>query len=141
MEMSTLNRVELIGHLGQDPEIRSTNSQGKVCNFTLATSEKWMKDGIKHEAVEWHRIVVFNEGLIEIIRQYCRKGSKVLVEGSLQTRKWLDKEGVDRWTTEIVLRNFNSRLLLLGDPRKKETGEDHDPDTGEVFDKAQQGPL
>jgi len=111
----SLNRVQLIGNVGADPEIRSVNS-GKVANFRIATSETW-KDkntGEKKERTEWHSIVVWNDGLVGVIEKYVKKGSKVMIEGQLQTRKW-EKDGVDRYTTEVVLQGFGGSLLLLGD--------------------------
>lgn len=111
----SLNKVTLIGNLGRDPEIRSTNEGKEIASFTIATSESW-KDratGEKREKTEWHRIVVFNEGLVGVIKNYVQKGSKVFIEGSLQTRKWTDPTGVEKYTTEIVLQNFNSTLILL----------------------------
>lgn len=112
----SLNRVQLIGNVGADPEIRSVASGSKVANFRIATSETW-KDkntGEKKERTEWHSIVVWNDGLVGVIEKYVKKGSKVMVEGQLQTRKW-EKDGVDRYTTEVVLQGFGGSLLLLGD--------------------------
>lgn len=111
-----LNRVQLIGNVGGDPEIKNLTNGGMVANFSIATSESW-KDkatGEKKERTEWHRIVVWNEGLINVIEQYVRKGSKLMVEGELQTRKW-EKDGVDHYSTEVVLTGFKSTLILLGD--------------------------
>ena len=112
----SLNRVQLIGNCGADPEIRSVNGGSKVANFRIATSESW-KDkntGEKKERTEWHSIVVWNDGLVGVIEKYVKKGSKVMVEGQLQTRKW-EKDGVERYTTEVVLQGFGGSLLLLGD--------------------------
>lgn len=117
--MSSLNKAMVIGNLGADPEIRSFQNGGKVANFRIATSEAW-KDkntGEKQERTEWHSIAVFNEGLVGVIERYVKKGSKVYVEGQLQTRKWQDQNGVDRYSTEIVLRPYNGTLVLLGDGR------------------------
>lgn len=117
--MSSLNKVMLIGNLGADPEIKSFSNGGKVANFRIATSESW-KDkntGEKKERTEWHSIAVFNEGLVGVIERYVKKGSKVYVEGQLQTRKWQDQSGNDRYSTEIVLKPFNGALVLLGDAR------------------------
>lgn len=113
--MNGLNRVQLLGNVGQAPEIRSTTAGGRIANFSLATNESW-KDkvsGEKKERVEWHRIVVFNEGLVGIIEQYVRKGSKLFVEGQLRTRKWADNAGVDHYSVEIVLAAFNGQIILL----------------------------
>ena len=117
-----LNKVTLIGNLGQDPEIRSTNDGREIVNFSLATTEKW-KDkntGEKREKTEWHRIVIFNQSLVAIIKNYVKKGSKLYVEGQLQTRKWTDNNGVDKYTTEIVLQNINSNLLILSNKNEKQ---------------------
>lgn len=110
-----LNKVMLIGHLGADPDIRATQDGRKIANFTMATSENW-KDkntGDRHERTEWHRVVVFNDGLVGVIEKYLRKGSKIYIEGMLQTRKWEDKDGITRYTTEIVLKAFNGQLNML----------------------------
>ena len=111
----SLNKVTLIGNLGKDPEIRTTNDGRELANFSLATSESW-KDkvtGEKKDKTEWHRVVVFNEGLVRVIKSYVKKGSKLYIEGQLQTRKWVDNENQERYTTEIVLQNYNSILILL----------------------------
>tara|TARA_B110000503_G_C7159249_1_gene418835 strand:- start:21 stop:464 length:444 start_codon:yes stop_codon:yes gene_type:complete len=111
----SLNKVVLIGNLGRDPEIRSTNDGREIANFSIATGESW-KDkttGEKKEKTEWHRIVVFSEGLVRVIKNYVKKGTKLYIEGQLQTRKWVDNENQERYTTEIVLQNFNSTLILL----------------------------
>ena len=111
----SLNKVTLIGNLGKDPEIRTTNDGRELANFSLATSERW-KDkvtGEKKDKTEWHRVVVFNEGLVRVIKSYVKKGSKLYIEGQLQTRKWVDNENQERYTTEIVLQNYNSSLILL----------------------------
>lgn len=111
-----LNQVQLIGNVGGDPEIKTLDSGGVVANFSIATSESW-KDkttGEKKERTEWHRIVVWNEGLCGVIENYVRKGSKVFVQGELQTRKW-EKDGIERYSTEVVLTGFKANLILLGD--------------------------
>ncbi|MBL0318286.1 MAG: single-stranded DNA-binding protein [Alphaproteobacteria bacterium] len=111
----SLNKVTLIGNLGRDPEIRSTQSGGEIANITIATSESW-KDkntGERNERTEWHRVVVFNEGLVRVVKNYLRKGSKVYIEGQLQTRKWTDQTNIERYTTEIVLQNFSGQLIML----------------------------
>ncbi len=111
----SVNKVILIGNLGRDPEIRSTQNGGKVANLSIATSESWRdrNSGERRERTEWHRVVVFSEGLIRVIESYLRKGSKVYVEGSLQTRKWTDQQGQERYTTEVVLQNFGGTLTML----------------------------
>ena len=111
----SLNKVMLIGRLGQDPEVRSTQDGRSLCTFSIATSESWndKNTGEKREKTEWHRIVVFNEGLVNIIQQYVKKGSNVFIEGQLQTRKWEDKDGIEKYNTEVVLQGFNSTFKML----------------------------
>lgn len=111
----SLNRATLIGNVGADPEIRSLNNGSKVASIRLATSESWRDktSGEKREKTEWHSVSVFNDGIIGVIEKYVKKGSKILIEGQLQTRKWQDQAGNDRYTTEIVLSGFNGNLLLL----------------------------
>ena len=112
---SSLNKVILIGNLGRDPEIRTTNDGREIASFSLATSESW-KDkatGERKDKTEWHRIVVFKEGLVGVIKAYLKKGAKVYIEGQLQTRKWVDSNGVEKYTTEVVLQGFNAVLILL----------------------------
>ena len=119
----SVNKVILVGNVGQDPEVRQFQNGGQVCNFSLATSENW-KDkntGERREKTEWHRISVFNEGLIRVIQSYVKKGSKLYIEGQLETRKWQDQSGQDRYTTEVVLRGFNATLTML-DSRNSEGG-------------------
>jgi single-strand DNA-binding protein len=111
----SLNKVMLIGNLGKDPEVRSFQNGGKVCNFSIATSESW-KDrntGERQEKTEWHNVAIFNEGLAGVAERYLKKGSKVYIEGQLQTRKWTDQNGQDRYTTEVVLRGPNSVMTML----------------------------
>ncbi|MFN2099814.1 single-stranded DNA-binding protein [Altererythrobacter sp. MF3-039] len=111
----SLNKVMLIGNLGADPEIRSFQNGGRVCNLRIATSEQW-KDkntGDRQERTEWHSVAIFSDGLINVCENYLRKGSKVFIEGQLQTRKWQDQQGNDRYSTEIVLRGFNGTLTML----------------------------
>ena len=112
--MSSLNKVQLIGNLGNDPDIIN---EGKIAKFSLATSESWndKTSGERKTKTEWHNIVVYNEGLVGVVQQYVKKGSKVYVDGQLQTRKWEDKDGATRYTTEVVLQSFNSTLIMLGE--------------------------
>lgn len=113
--MSSLNKVTLIGNLGQDPEVRSMQSGDKIVNMSIATAETW-KDkttGEKKERTQWHRIVIFNQGLASIAERYLKKGSKVYIEGQLETRKWTDKDGQDKYSTEVVLRPFNGEIIML----------------------------
>lgn len=114
--MASLNKVMLIGNLGKDPEVRHTQDGKAIVNLTLATSESW-KDkatGEKKEKTEWHRVVIFNDGLAKVAEAYLKKGSTVYLEGQLQTRKWTDKDGVEKYSTEIVLQNFKGELVMLG---------------------------
>ena len=111
----SVNKVIIIGNLGQDPEVRNFPSGGKVCNFSVATSENW-KDkntGERKERTEWHRVSITSEPLVRVAEQYLRKGSKVYLEGQLETRKWQDQSGQDKYTTEVVLRPYRSELTML----------------------------
>ena len=111
----SLNKVTLIGNVGMDPEIRSMQDGGKVANLSIATSESW-KDkmtGERRDKTEWHRVVVFNDRLVDVIEKYVKKGSKLYIEGQLQTRKWTDQNGVDKYTTEVVLQKFRGDLVML----------------------------
>lgn len=131
--MASVNKVILVGNLGRDPEIRSTQDGQKIAQLSLATSETW-KDkatGERKEKSEWHRIVIFNERLCEVAEKYLKKGSKVYVEGALQTRKWQDKDGVEKYTTEVVLSKFKGEIVMLdgksdATPKSREPGEDDD---------------
>ncbi|MEQ9637401.1 MAG: single-stranded DNA-binding protein [Devosia marina] len=111
----SVNKVILVGNLGNDPEVRSLPSGGKVVNLSVATSERWRdrNSGEQREKTEWHRVVIFSEGLARVAEQYLKKGSKVYLEGQLQTRKWQDQSGQDKYSTEVVLQNFNSSMVLL----------------------------
>ena len=111
----SVNKVILVGNLGNDPEVRNLPSGGKVVNLSVATSERWRdrNSGEQRERTEWHRVVIFSEGLVRVAEQYLRKGSKVYLEGQLQTRKWQDQSGQDKYSTEVVLQNFNSSMVLL----------------------------
>ena len=111
----SVNKVILVGNLGADPEVRKFQNGGSVCNLRIATSENW-KDrntGERREKTEWHSVAIFSEGLVRVAEQYLRKGAKVYIEGQLETRKWQDQSGNDRYTTEVVLRNFNSSMVML----------------------------
>lgn len=112
----SVNKVTLIGNLGADPEVRTMQSGDKVVNLRIATSETWKdkNSGERKEKTEWHQVVIFNEGLANITEQYLKKGSKVYLEGSLQTRKWTDQAGNDKYTTEIVLQKYRGELVMLG---------------------------
>jgi len=111
----SVNKVILVGNLGRDPEVRTFGNGGKVCNLRIATSETWKdkQSGERREKTEWHSVAIFNEGLVRVCEQYLRKGSKVYLEGQLQTRKWQDQSGADRYSTEVVLQGFNGTLVML----------------------------
>ena len=128
--MSSVNKVILVGNLGKDPDVRRLNSGDQVASFSVATSETWRdkSSGDRKERTEWHNVVIFNENLGKIAEQYCKKGTKVYLEGQLQTRKWQDQSGADRYTTEVVLQRFRGELQLL-DSRGGE-GRDSFPEEG-----------
>ncbi len=111
----SVNKVILIGNLGQDPEVRTFGNGGKVCNLRIATSETWRdkNSGERKERTEWHSVAIFSEPLVRVAEQYLKKGAKVYIEGQLETRKWQDQSGQDRYTTEVVLRPFRSELTML----------------------------
>jgi single-strand DNA-binding protein len=112
--MAGVNKVILVGNLGDDPESRSLNNGGEVVNLRVATSETWKdKDGNRQERTEWHRVVIFNENLGRVAKSYLKKGSKVYLEGQIQTRKWQDNSGQDKYSTEVVLQRFRGELVLL----------------------------
>jgi single-strand DNA-binding protein len=130
--MAGVNKVILVGNLGADPEARSLNSGGEVVNLRVATSENWKdRDGNRQERTEWHQVVIYNENLGRVAKQYLRKGSKVYLEGQIQTRKWQDNNGQDRYTTEIVLQKYRGELVLLD--RRDGGGASDDYDSGESF--------
>jgi len=112
----SVNKVILVGNLGADPEVRNTQDGRPIVNLRIATSERWRdkNSGEQREKTEWHRVVIFSEGLCRVAEQYLRKGSTVYIEGQLQTRKWQDQDGNERYSTEIVLQGFNSTLTMLG---------------------------
>ena len=112
----SINKVILVGNLGRDPEVRTTQDGGKIVNLSLATSERWKdrNSGEQRERTEWHRVVIFNENLARVAEQYLRKGSTVYLEGQLQTRKWTDQQGVEKYTTEVVLARYRGELTMLG---------------------------
>ena len=120
-----LNKVQLIGNLGRDPEIRSMQGGGKVANLSIATTEAWTDkhSGERREQTEWHRVVVFGDGLTTIIERYLQKGSKVYVEGSLKTRKWTDQHNQERYATEVVLQPYNGKLIMLDGTNGREASD------------------
>jgi single-strand DNA-binding protein len=111
----SVNKVILVGNLGKDPEIRSTQDGREIANLTVATSESWKdkNSGERKEKTEWHRVVIFSEGLVNICKNYLKKGAKVYIEGALQTRKWTDKDGAEKYSTEVVLQGFGATLTML----------------------------
>lgn len=125
--MSSVNKVMLVGNVGKDPEVRAMQNGDKVASFSLATSERW-KDkntGERKERTEWHNVVVFNEGLVRVVEQFVKKGSRLYVEGAIQTRKWQDKDGRDRYSTEVVLQRFRGEIQLLD--TRRDDDEDAQP--------------
>lgn len=127
----SINKVILVGNVGKDPEIRSTQDGREIASFTVATSETW-KDkitGEKKDKTEWHRITVFSEGLVKVVKNYIKKGSKLYVEGSLQTRKWIDNAGVEKYSTDIVLQGFNGTITMLD---SKSNGDNFSKDTSSI---------
>ena len=122
--MASVNKVILLGNLGRDPEVRHTQSGQKIVNLTVATSDTWRdkQSGERKEQTEWHRVVIFNEGLADVAEKYLTKGKQVYLEGKLQTRKWQDASGQDKYSTEIVLQKFGGELVLLGGGGSSEQG-------------------
>jgi single-strand DNA-binding protein len=129
----SVNKVILIGNLGADPEVRHTQDGRPIVNLRLATSDSWRdkSSGERRERTEWHRVVIFNEGLCRIAEQYLKKGSKIYVEGQLQTRKWQDQSGQDRYSTEVVLQGFNAQLTMLDGRQGGGEGRDMDAGSGD----------
>jgi len=128
----SVNKVILVGNLGRDPEVRSFQNGGKVCNLRIATSETW-KDrntGERREKTEWHSVAIFSEGLVRVCEQYLRKGSKIYIEGKLQTRKWQDQSGQDRYSTEVVLQGFDATLVMLDGRNEGGSGGGYGGDQG-----------
>jgi single-strand DNA-binding protein len=121
----SVNKVILVGNLGRDPEIRTTQDGKEIANFSIATSESWKdkNSGERKEKTEWHRIVVFNENLVKVVKNYVKKGSKLYIEGALQTRKWTDKDGQEKYSTEVVLQGYNGSLTML-DGKRDDVGSD-----------------
>lgn len=121
--MSSVNKIILVGNLGKDPEVRTMQSGDKVANLSIATSERWKdKSGERKERTEWHRVVIFNQNIIKVAEQYLKKGSKVYIEGQLETRKWTDQSGVDKYSTEVVLRPYKSELTMLDSRNEQNSG-------------------
>lgn len=140
----SVNKCILVGNIGRDPEVRTFQNGGKVCNLSIATSESWTDkaSGERKERTEWHRVVIFNERLADVAEKYCRKGSKVYVEGQIETRKYTDQSGVEKYTTEIVLRQFRGELTML-DGKREDTspGRQTEDEPTYVANAAQQRAL
>ena len=138
----SVNKVILVGNLGRDPEIRRTQDGRPIANLSVATSENWRDKatGERREKTEWHRVVIFNEGLCKVVEQYLKKGAKVYLEGQLQTRKYTDKDGVEKYSTEVVLQGFNSVLTMLDGARSGGGGEDFGSDGGSDFGSSSPAP-
>jgi single-strand DNA-binding protein len=130
----SVNKVILVGNLGADPEIRSTQDGREIANLRIATSESWKDRGTgeRREKTEWHRVVIFSEGLVNVVKNYVKKGSKLYIEGQLQTRKWQNKEGQDQYSTEVVLQGFGATLTML-DGRGDSGGSSNYDDAGSSF--------
>lgn len=135
----SVNKVIIVGNVGNDPVIRAFGNGGKVANLSVATSEQWRdkSSGEKREKTEWHRVAIFNDGLVGVVDRYVKKGSKVYIEGKLQTRKWQDRDGNDKYTTEIVLQGFDGNLTLLdsrqdGQSRSQNRQGDYDQDQSQA---------
>ena len=128
--VGSVNKVILLGNLGRDPEIRSMQSGAKMASFSIATSKRWKDKNTQEqkESTSWHNIVVFGDGLVDIVEKYVKKGSKIYIEGELQTRKWQDQEGKDRYTTEVILQGYNCNLTLL-DSRNQSNAIENQSDT------------
>lgn len=125
----SVNKVILIGNVGRDPEIRSTSGGSRVVNLSIATSESWKdkSSGERKEKTEWHRVTVFNERLVDVVERYVKKGAKLYIEGALQTRKWTDKDGAEKYSTEIVLQNFRGEITMLGGGGRGDDGDVQEP--------------
>lgn len=123
--MGSVNKVILVGNLGRDPEIRSMPNGDRIANLSIATSETWRdkSSGERKEKTEWHRVVIFNDNIVKVVENYVKKGSTVYIEGALQTRKWTDQQGVEKYSTEIVVSRFKGELTMLGDKAGKRSGD------------------
>lgn len=141
---SSLNKVVIIGNLGRDPEIRTTNDGREIASFSLATTESWKdkETGEKKEKTEWHRVVCFQEGLVKVIKQFAKKGSKLYIEGQLATRKWVDKElplissNQEKYSTEIVMQGFNTKMLMLDSKAETSNLQQGGASNAPVFDNS-----
>ena len=136
--VGSVNKVILLGNLGADPEIRAMQSGNKVASFSLATSKRWKDKSTQEqkEKTSWHKVVVFGDGLVDIVEKYVKKGSKIYIEGELQTRKWQDQEGKDRYTTEVVLQGFGGNLTLLDSSRNSNLDTNQQNNNKEIEDSS-----
>ena len=138
--MSSVNKVILVGNVGRDPEVRHTQDGKAIVNLSIVTSETWRDkaSGERKEKTEWHRVVIFNEGLAKVAEAYVKKGSKLYIEGQLQTRKWTDKDGAEKYSTEVVLQNYGGTLVLLGDrgERQEQSAGDIEREVQKTFPDA-----
>ena len=147
--MASLNKVQIIGNLGKDPEVRHTQDGKAIVNLSVATAETWKdkQTGERKEKTEWHRVVIFNDGLAKISEAYLKKGSTVYLEGQLQTRKWTDKDGIEKYSTEIVLQNFKGEMVLLGGKadgtaeRPEQKAQEFKQEAARVFDLNDEVPF
>lgn len=137
----SVNKVILVGNLGRDPEVRTFQNGGKVCNLRVATSERWRDkaSGENREKTEWHSVAIFSEVLVRVAEQYLKKGSTVYLEGKLQTRKWQDQSGADRYTTEVVLQGFDAKMVMLGGRDGGGGGGSYGGDQGGGYDSGPSG--
>lgn len=128
--MSSLNKVTLIGNVVRDPEIKALKSGEEVVNLSIATSQSWKdkQTGERKEKPEWHRVVVFNEHLVDVVKKYVKKGTKLYLEGQLQTRKWTDQNGVEKYTTEVVLQKYRGEIILLSSKENTEPNQENKPE-------------
>lgn len=136
----SVNKVILVGHLGQDPDIKHTQDSRKIANLSIATSESWRdkNSGERREKTEWHRVVIFSEGLCNVAENYLKKGSKVYIEGKLQTRKWQDQNGSDRYSTEVVLQGYRANLTMLDGRNNGQNGSADNNSNNNAFNNQQQ---
>lgn len=134
----SINKVILVGNLGKDPEIRSTQDGREIANLTIATSDSWRDKatGERKERTEWHRVVIFSEGLVNVVKNYLKKGAKVYIEGALQTRKWVDQSGAERYTTEIVLQGYGATLTMLDGRSGGGSGDNGGYDQSQGYDNS-----
>lgn len=133
----SVNKIILVGNVGKNPEIRSTQDGREIANITIATSDTW-KDkntGERKEKTEWHRISIFNENLVKVVKNYVKKGAKLYIEGSLQTRKWTDKDGVEKYSTEVVLQNYGGTLTMLDSKKSDDTTTSVPPSPNKLDDE------